>query len=596
MSKKKSTITHLHTRWSQSINKDCPLSEYPRPQLKRDEWSCLNGLWEYAICDGATSSEPNKYDGNILVPYSPESLLSGVERQLLPGQTLWYRRAISLTPPEQGDRLLLHFGAVDQYAEVFINGQKVGEHQGGYWPFSFDITDLFCSGDNVITIAVRDDSDGGIEAYGKQKLDRGGIWYTAQSGIWQTVWTETVPKQHIEHIKIIPHCESSEVEFDIRFALPSPPPVNIRVYDGEILVSEGNFETSASPLRISVQDFRYWSPDDPFLYTVKIDADGDEVESYFGMREFGIAKDHNGHPRLTLNGETLFHTGLLDQGYWSDGMYTPPSDEAMIWEIEECKKLGFNVLRKHIKIEPMRWYYHCDRLGMLVWQDFVSGGSPYSEMTTRYLPFIGLHMNDERRRSGFGRSNPEGCAVFERDMARTVDLLYNVVSLAVWVPFNEGWGQFDAKRICEELTAMDDTRAIDHASGWHDQGVGDFMSHHVYYKPFRMKPDKHGRIQSLTEFGGYSCASSGHMASDRLFGYRMYKDKKAFNEAVETLFSKEVIPKVEQGLAATIYTQVSDIEDEINGIFTYDRAELKIDPEIMQRINKELMTRGNGNP
>ena len=587
-------IRHLFTRWGKSIDRVCPLSEYPRPQLKRAEWVCLNGMWEYAIQarQEVDSLElPSKYDGEILVPYSPECLLSGVGRQLLSDEILWYRREFRFDLPEQGKRVILHFGAVDQNCVVYIDGQEVGTHYGGYWPFSFDITDFVKSEPTVITVAVTDESDRGIEAYGKQKLERGGIWYTAQSGIWQTVWAETVPEQHIEHIKITPRCENSEVEFEIAFVNPDADtvPVEVRVFDGEQLVSEGFFDTCTFAL--SLPGFRYWHPDDPFLYKVEIKAGDDEIESYFGMRTFGILRDSDGHPRLSLNGKPIFHTGLLDQGYWSDGMLTPPSDEAMVWEIEEVKKLGFNMLRKHIKIEPLRWYYHCDRLGMLVWQDFVSGGGPYSEFVTRYLPFIGVRIKDDGENKGFGRTNMEGCAVFKRDMVRTVNLLYNSVSLSVWVPFNEGWGQFDAKKVCEELRDMDDTRAIDHASGWHDQYAGDFASYHVYYKPFRMKPDKNGRIQALTEFGGYSCPSEGHMATDKLFGYKMYNGKQELNAAIAKLYLEEVIPKIKHGLAATVYTQVSDIEEEINGLFTYDRAEIKIDAEVIREINKELTSR-----
>jgi hypothetical protein len=405
------------------------------------------------------------------------------------------------------------------------------------------------------------------------------------------VWAETVPEQHIEHIKITPRCENAEVEFEIAFVNPDADtaPVEVRVFVGEQLVSEGFFDTCTFAL--SLPDFRYWHPDDPFLYRVEIKAGDDEIESYFGMRTFGILKDSDGHPRLSLNGKPIFHTGLLDQGYWSDGMLTPPSDETMVWEIEEVKKLGFNMLRKHIKIEPLRWYYHCDRLGILVWQDFVSGGGPYSEFVTRYLPFIGVRLKDDGENKGFGRANMEGRTVFKRDMVRTVNLLYNSVSLSVWVPFNEGWGQFDAKKFCDELRDMDDTRAIDHASGWHDQHTGDFASYHVYYKPFRMKPDKHGRIQALTEFGGYSCPSAGHMAADKLFGYKMYSGKQELNAAIAKLYLEEVIPKIKHGLAATVYTQVSDIEEEINGLFTYDRAEIKIDAEVIRGINKELTSR-----
>ncbi|MCL2248836.1 MAG: glycoside hydrolase family 2 [Oscillospiraceae bacterium] len=583
-------LTHMLTPWGEAIDKTNPLSEYPRPQLRRDNWTCLNGTWEYAILESGMSTVPSEYDGEILVPYSPESLLSGVKRQLLPGQTLWYRRKFSFTKPEQEGRLILHFGAVDQVCKVYVNGQKAGDHSGGFWPFSIDITDFLAAEEIVITVAVQDESDRGIEAYGKQKLERGGIWYTAQSGIWQTVWTEVVPEQHIENIKITPLPESSEVKFEVIFAKNTSAATEIQVFDEEKEVSSGSFETNEFTLKIP--NFRYWSPDDPFLYKTKITAGGDKVESYFGMRSFGIVKDENGFPRLSLNGKPIFHSGLLDQGYYSDGMYTPASDEAMVWEITKAKEMGFNMLRKHIKIEPLRWYYHCDRLGMLVWQDFVSGGGPYGEFVTRYLPFIGLHLKDTTKKKGFGRKNEAGRKAFERDMTRTVKLLYNVVSLSVWVPFNEGWGQFDAERICKDLQKIDHTRSIDHASGWHDQGTGDFSSYHVYYKPFKMKPDKQGRVQALTEFGGYSCPTTGHMATDKLFGYKMYKTKQELNAAIEKLYTKEIIPKIKKGLSATIYTQLTDIEDEINGILTYDRKELKLDAEMVREINEKLIKQG----
>ncbi|MCL2007320.1 MAG: glycoside hydrolase family 2 [Treponema sp.] len=578
------------TRWGAAIDRECPLPEYPRPQLMRNNWKCLNGIWEYAICN--SENEPGKYDGEIIVPFSPESLLSEVNRQLLPGQTLWYRRELKLNPKKPGERSLIHFGAVDQYCTVYINGKAAGHHEGGYFPFSFDITDLVREGVNVLTVAARDDSETGIQAYGKQKLSPGGIWYTAQSGIWQTVWVETVPEQFIQTIKITPDYDAEKVKISLQFSQKNIPEARVVIYSGESKIAESYTEDGNSI--VPLPGFKPWSPDDPFLYTVKITAGEDTIESYFGMRKFGIVRDEQGYPRLGLNGKPIFHSGLLDQGYWSDGLYTPPSDDAMIWEIGELKKLGFNMLRKHIKIEPLRWYYHCDRLGMLVWQDFVSGGGPYGKFVTQYLPFVGIHISDTGGAAGFGRRNKDGRTVFTRDMARTVDLLYNTVSLSVWVPFNEGWGQFEARRIMNELLAMDNTRLIDHASGYHDQGCGDFKSYHVYYKPFRMKADKRrdnyhdARIQALTEFGGYSCPTPGHMASDKLFGYRMYHNKAELTEAINKLYTKEVIPKKAKGLSAAIYTQVSDVEEEINGLFTFDRAELKPEASVLSSINAIL--------
>ncbi|MCL2609772.1 MAG: glycoside hydrolase family 2, partial [Treponema sp.] len=561
----------LLTLWGKNLD-GIPWNEYPRPQMRRENWVCLNGLWEYAISE----REPAGYDGEILVPFSPESLLSGVGRQLLPGQKLWYRLKTRFDSMAPGKRLLLHFGAVDQRCEVFVNGRKAGGHDGGYWPFSFDITDFIDEGDTVIGVVVTDDSDTGIEAYGKQKLKRGGIWYTAQSGIWQTVWAETVPARHISGMKITPKCPESEVEIELEFSMPGVQAAEIRIFDGERQVAQAG--TDNGLFRLPLPGFRYWSPEDPFLYTFRVSSGDDEVEGYFGMRQFSVSEG-----RLTLNGRPVFHSGLLDQGYWSDGLYTPPSDAAMIWELTEVKKLGFNTLRKHIKIEPLRWYYHCDRLGILVWQDFVSGGGPYGDFVSRYLPFSGVHLNDEKNIHGFGRGNAEGRAVFMRDLGRTVKLIYNSTSLAVWTPFNEGWGQFDANSITEKIRILDSTRPIDHASGWHDQGGGDFASQHVYFKKYRFRPDRGGRVPALTEFGGYSCTSADHMASNRLFGYRMYRNTDEFTAAFKKLYENEVIPAVRHGLSASIYTQLSDVEDEINGLFTYDREVLKIDPEIVRK-------------
>ena len=553
--------------------------------MRRDSWLCLNGLWEYAICKTG-DLEPERYDGEIVVPFSPESLLSGVKRQLNPGHTLWYKRSIQFEPKWE-QRLLLHFGAVDQHCIVYCNGKEAGTHSGGYWPFSIDITDLIQGGENTLTLAVTDDSDTGIEAYGKQKLNRGGIWYTAQSGIWQTVWAEYVPDRYISDVCITPDCRNSEVEFHIAFAgIKAETSQNrIQVFGDGKLVSENHFSDGA--VRLPMRDFRYWSPDDPFLYTAKITAGKDTVESYFGMREFNTACDSKGHMRFTLNGKPLFQTGLLDQGYWSDGLYTAPSDEAMVWEISELKRLGFNMLRKHIKVEPLRWYYHCDRLGMLAWQDFVSGGGPYKPLLTQYLPFVNIRLRDKHYRL-FGRHSKAGRDVFERDMARTVKLLSSAVSIAVWVPFNEGWGQFDAFRISQTLKKMDPSRLVDHASGWHDQGGGDFHSPHIYYKKYRLRRDKKKRVQILSEFGGYSCPSAGHMASGVLFGYRMYKDSVELTAAFEQLYREEVLLAVKDGLSALVYTQVSDVEDEINGIFTYDRTVTKLHDDTVRRINEAL--------
>lgn len=587
MSKKhEKPLKPLYTRWGKALGDAQPLSEYPRPQMVRDDYTCLNGLWEYAIVDGITRTPPKNFDGKILVPFSPEALLSGVNREVKAGQTLFYRRTVALSV-QKGKRTLLHFGAVDQACEVYCNGFTVGGHSGGYWPFTLDISHCVRDGENELLVVVNDGTAASDEAYGKQSTKRGGIWYTPQSGIWQTVWAESVPQCYIEGYLVTPLFDAAAVSVQVNIAQgDADVPVFVEVLCGSESIARGNAHNGT--VRLNMPDFHAWSTDDPFLYDLRITAGEDTVTGYFAMRKFSKMKDRNGHARLALNNKPIFHNGLLDQGYWSDGMYTAPSDEAMVWEIETLKEMGFNTLRKHIKIEPLRWYYHCDRLGMLVWQDFVSGGAPYSPVVMQILPFLNIHIGDANHRL-FGRRSANGRAVFERDMQRTVALLYNSPSLALWVLFNEGWGQFDAVRIEENLRTLDSTRPIDHASGWHDQGAGDLCSRHIYYKKFRMKKDKHSRVQALTEFGGYSCPSSGHMSSNRLFGYQMYGNTGMLNDAVEKLYRSEVLPQVKNGLAAAIYTQVSDVEDEINGVMSYDREVIKLDKELMRRISEDIL-------
>ncbi|MDR3314236.1 MAG: glycoside hydrolase family 2 [Oscillospiraceae bacterium] len=577
----------LPTRWSETVSKTCPWPEYPRPQLRREHWQCLNGVWEYAIREGAPGGMPAAFDGNILTPFSPESLLSGVGRQLLPGQTLWYRRRVRFENTAALPVTLLHFGAVDQCCAVYLNGQCAGRHEGGYWPFALDVSHLLREGENEIALAVTDDTNQGSQAYGKQSPRRGGIWYTAQSGIWQTVWAEFLPQAHVETLRLNPLYDESCLEVTAAFSAPVGE-VQLRVLAEGKEIAGGTFDPTA-PMRIPLPGFRPWDTEDPFLYDLELRAGEERVQSYFGMRKFGTNKGSDGVPRFTLNGRPIFQTGLLDQGYWSDGLYTPPCEEAVVWELEQCKALGFNMLRKHIKIEPLRWYYHCDRLGLLVWQDLVSGGAPYSPFVTQVSGFCGPRLADDRRYARFGRADAAGRANFERDMHRTLALLGNVTSLALWVPFNEAWGQFDSVRIAEAIRAADPSRWIDHASGWHDQHAGDCRSRHVYFIPYRHKRDRFGRVEILSEFGGYSCPAPGHMASRKRFGYKKYDSKAALTQAYARLFQREILPAVRRGLSAAVYTQVSDVEDEINGLFTYDRAILKPGADEIRACNKSLL-------
>ncbi len=573
----------LFTSWGEVINKDCPLNDYPRPQMRRDNWLCLNGPWQYAFSKDAI--KPQEWEGDILVPFSPESPLSGVLRQLQEGETLWYFKEVEIKKSDSDSRIILHFGAVDQHCKVWCNDILLGEHSGGYWPFYFDITDTIGEGMAAIMLAVTDDTDQGDEAWGKQRLEAGKIWYTGQSGIWQTVWCEEVPSDYIENILTTPIYQEKTLKVNIEGGLLSG---MVRVLAEGDLVAKGEIKDGEA--KIFIPNCRSWHPDDPFLYDLEISAGKDKVFSYFGMREFGFELDDKGVAYPTLNGKAIFHNGLLDQGYWSDGMYTPPSDEAMVWDIVQIKSLGYNMLRKHIKIEPLRWYYHCDRLGIMVWQDFVNGGGPYRDWVIRKAPWIGFNFGDGPNRYKLhGRSSSKGRDVFERDLKRTIKLLYNSVSLGVWVPFNEGWGQFDAKRICSELYKLDQTRLIDHASGYFDQGVGDFHSYHIYYKRFRPKnKNRRGRVLALTEFGGFSLPIQGHMASSELMGYKIFTKKEELTNALEKLYEKDVFPYIKEGLGVLIYTQVSDIEDEINGLFTYDRKVIKINTNKIKSINNRI--------
>ncbi len=629
--------TPLLTPWGEDLDRTCPLKDYPRPQMRREDWDCLNGPWQYAIVAAPTDpivgsgqlSRPAEWEGEILVPYSPESALSGVGRQLLPGDTLWYRREVTWPALDPSQRRLLHFGAVDQRCRVFLNGVEVGGHQGGYWPFTFDVTDQVRPGVNLVEVAVQDDSDRGDEAYGKQRLDRGGIWYTAQSGIWQTVWSELVPRLHVVALRIEPRLGTPD-SVRVRVVLSSPR----TAVDGRVEVLDGGTLVAAAELRdnqaeLPIPGARRWTPDDPHLYDLRVLAGEDQVTGYVGLREFGLGTGPAGRVCPTLNGRPVFHNGLLDQGYWSDGLYTPPSDQAMVDELTRLKGLGYNMVRKHIKIEPLRWYYHCDRLGLLVWQDFVSGGGPYHPAVVQVAPFLGLSFRDgPRRHRLLGRARAEGRQIFRRDLVRTIELLRNVTSLSVWVPFNEGWGQFDAARIGAEVRALDPTRLIDHASGWFDQGAGDFHSHHVYFRRFRSGPDRFrsggrrgtarlggggtsggpdrapvaaeasgrgpasgGRILALTEFGGYSLPVPGHMTTDRQFGYKVLRTRAGLDRALTKLYRRDVLAQIPRGLAAVVYTQVSDVEDEINGLTTYDRRVLKPDPATIRGLNAEIYRR-----
>jgi hypothetical protein len=566
--------------------------------MTRPGWVNLNGTWDYAILP-KDSPSPKAFDGKILVPYAVESLLSGVQQPLSPQQRLWYRRTFSAPiPSESGARVLLHFGAVDDECMVRVNGKLIGEHQGGYLPFTFDITDILVPNENEILISVLDSTETGLQQRGKQVLQPKGIWYTAVSGIWQTIWLEEVPETSIESLKLTPDLgnDSLTVEVSIRGNGARVCVEAETIHCDEKVISTGR---EGKPLvKLVIPDPKTWSPSDPYLYDlrVRLMRDGqvlDEVGSYFAMRKFGLMKDVGGHLRFALNDEPLFLYGPLDQGYFPDGLYTPPSEEAMLFDIEYTRAIGCNMIRKHIKVEPLRWYYHCDRLGVIVWQDMPNGGLIDGEGIAMLSLLLGFRRTDTHGLRWFGRADAGNRARYKIELQGMIDHLFNTACIAVWVPFNESWGQFESVEISDWVKAYDPGRLVDHASGWFDQGGGDFQSRHVYFKKLKHpKPDQRAFV--ISEFGGYSLKIPDHVwDEDKKFGYRFYGTSEALTEAYLALLENELKPLIPQGLAAAIYTQATDVEIEINGFLTYDRKIEKMNGEQLRQAHAGLYAQRN---
>ena len=608
------TLNSLTTVWGEALDASNVLPEHPRPRMQREEYAMLNGVWEYAITpvDGEVDAKtlaqqeiPSRWDGQIVVPFSPEAPLSGVGRTVQPSEFLWYKRKIELPKLADDQRLILHFEAVDWMCACFVNGKLAGTHTGGYLPFSFDVTDLLGSSETgeatadsadtaELVLCVWDPSDTGSQLRGKQRLSRGDIWYTAQSGIWQSVWYEVVSAVHLESLtlkgdmfgalEVRANVRASGLAgvqtgaFKLEFTLKDELGQDVLL---ATLPVDGAGEISAE---LHVDDPQLWSPESPHLYAVEATLwqDGvvvDFVRSYCAFRTVEVKPDEAGVPRVHLNGAPYFVRGVLDQGYWSDGLMTAPSDDALVYDIEAMKSAGFNTLRKHIKIESERWYYHCDRLGMLVWQDCVSGGSAYSPWHTSQKPTLfsftwgrfddttpSHHEALSAGKDGYRKEWTETCQ-------EMVKLLDGHPSIGFWTLFNEGWGQFDARAATEAVRALDATRPIDATSGWYDQGCGDFLSIHNYFRPLRAGwhgKQRGNRAAIISEFGGLAQMTSGHTSLDHSYGYGDFATVEDWRGAVQKLLAEVESLQVE-GLAGYVYTQVSDVEEEVNGLLTYDR-------------------------
>ncbi len=557
------------------INAEIPLPEYPRPQMVRSSYVSLNGQWECAITD--TSDIPDLYPYSILVPFSPETKLSGMEQAVGAGQTLTYRRLFQF-PLENDKRTILHFEAVDHTCTVLLNGTVIGRHRGGYLPFSFEITD-YVQQENILIVQVQDPCDSSSIIRGKQVRQAGGIFYIGQSGIHQSVWIEQVGRHYIKNLQITSNLEQRCWHIMVE-ADQEGLEVDVSYLDGRCRTKG----LTGQRLNCQVDEVHPWSPEDPYLYYFTVSLGDDRVQSYVGLRSFSVAQG-----KLFLNGRPYYHHGILDQGYWPHSLYTPPADQAMVDDILLIKKLGFNMVRKHAKVENLRWYYHCDRLGLLVWQDMVSGGrKPIQPFMSGPLFVKSFFVADSRYRL-LGSQDEQYRKDYEEQLTEMVKTLYNCVSIAMWVLFNEGWGQFDTQRMLQMIQALDPSRTIDPASGWYDQKIGSFCSRHVYFKPYKHTPDPLQRAVILSEFGGYVYREIGHDEQTKVFGYKKFADRKAFEEAFFDLYAHQIVPAKKQGLAASVYTQLCDVQQELNGLVTYDRLSVKIDEVVALQVAALLL-------
>ena len=569
----------LKTKWASEIDVNNVLPEYPRPIMERSEWQNLNGIWDYAILP--IGQQPTSYDGDILVPFAVESSLSGVQKRVGKDNELWYHREFVIPSKWKNSRVLLHFGAVDWRADVWINDIKVGSHQGGYTPFSFDITPALINGSNTIKVKVWDPTDQGYQPRGKQVNEPHGIWYTPVTGIWQTVWLEPVPEIYIKDLRITPNIDNNRLLVDVTTNLKtSSNKIEVRVKDGNKLVAVGKSINNQQIEIAMPKDVKYWSPNNPHIYELEVvvyegNKQIDKVESYAAMRKYSMERDDKGIVRLQLNNKDLFHFGPLDQGWWPDGLYTAATDEALAYDIIKTKDLGFNMIRKHVKVEPARWYTHCDRLGIIVWQDMPNGDRGPEWQMRNY--FTG----NERVRSAESEDN------FRREWKELIDYLYSYPSVGVWVPFNEAWGQFKTAEIAEWTKVYDPTRLINPASGGNHYTLGDMLDLHNYPNPKMYLYDAQ-RATVLGEYGGIGWANSKHLWDpDRNWGYVQFNSSdEVTNEYIK--YAEELKQLILQGFSAAVYTQTTDVEIEVNGLLTYDRALVKVDEERVRNVNQEI--------
>ena len=568
---------HIRTPWADQVDPKAPLPEYPRPLMQRNDWMNLNGLWDYAVLPVGKVYE--KPDGRILVPYCIESSLSGVGRTVSADENLWYRRSFTVPKAWKGKRVLLHFGAVDWKADIWVNGVKASSHTGGYTPFSLDITEALTAGENVLTVKVWDGTDTGFQPRGKQVRRPSGIWYTSVTGIWQTVWLEPVPEQHIANLRTTPDLDGGCIRVLAEGVQRGV--VEVKLTAGGKPVATAR-SLAGTEVEIPVPDARCWTPDDPFLYDLEVNLvqDGktmDRVKSYCAMRKVGMAPDKDGILRMTLNGKPIFMYGPLDQGWWPDGLYTAPTDEALAFDVQKTKDWGFNLIRKHVKVEPARWYYHCDRLGILVWQDMPSGDLHGNWQNTRW------YQGTEFVRSA------ESEACYRKEWREIMEYLYSQPCIVAWVPFNEGWGQFKTVEITAWTKQHDPSRLVNSASGGnHFLGAGDILDLHNYPQPDMYLTDAN-RVNVLGEYGGIGLPVEGHLwTPDRNWGYVKFTNpKEVTDEYVK--YARQLKEMVARGFSAAIYTQTTDVEIEVNGLMTYDRKVDKVEIPRIREINQQII-------